>query len=135
MVSKRRKKSNKKSTRNTIISYILVIVAIGLVGFLVLENIQENQKRQKLTFQARVLQQKIRELKEKKQFLESTLSESEKQEYIEKQAREKLNLQKSGEKAVAFVLPTEESTTELPEKKNPWHPKTWWGWAKNIWPF
>ena len=87
-----------------------------------------NYRRNKLLAQINSLEKELQEAQERNALLKEGILKSGQEEYIEKIAREELNLQKEGEKAVAFVLPEEKQ--EEKKKENIWNPKTWWEWIK-----
>ena len=64
-------------------------------------------------------------MEEKKHNFQAQLNPSKQEEYLEKEAREKLNLKKPGEEVVT-VLPAEKNTPHEAEKiKQWWNPLSW----------
>ncbi len=92
---------------------------LTVVGFLVFSNFRISQRRAMLNSQIERLKTEIKAAEEKKLQLQSQVYESSREEFLEKEAREKLNLKKSGEEVVA-VLPSEEDKTEEPQKQSFW---------------
>ena len=126
---KKRKEDSQENLHSLIFSIFLVFLVVLMVGFLVYKNIQLYQHRNQLSSKIDSLREELLALEEKKKFLEGGLSEEERQIFIEEEARDKLNLQKEGEKAVAFILP-EIGENEDEKQRSPWSPKNWWEWLK-----
>ena len=81
-----------------------LLIVIIILGFLVFNNFKLNQKRQNFNALLNQLKAQIRELEEKKQSLEAEINQSQQEDYLEKKAREDLNLRKWGEQVVAFPV-------------------------------
>ena len=71
--------------------------------YLVIADIRIYQKRKKLISQVEILKNKIQDIKDKNNTLKEGISESNNNQYIEKIAREELDLQKPGEKVFSFI--------------------------------
>lgn len=126
------RRSKKRETRQTIFFSIFFGCLILLViGFLVISNWKINQKRTELSFQIEALKKEIQILEKKKQELEAGISQTEKEEYLEKEARERLDLKKPGEEVVAVLLPEKNPEEKTAKEKNFWDPRTWWEWIKS----
>ncbi|PJE69516.1 MAG: hypothetical protein COU98_01610 [Candidatus Staskawiczbacteria bacterium CG10_big_fil_rev_8_21_14_0_10_38_10] len=128
MITKYSKKRKEGVWKNIAASALLGIFSLGIIGFLIYENAKMNYRRNKLLAQINSLEKELQEAQERNALLKEGILKSGQEEYIEKIAREELNLQKEGEKAVAFVLPEEKQ--EEKKKENIWNPKTWWEWIK-----
>ena len=114
-------KSKKKTSSQPIFFYtVLGIIILIIVGFLVISNLKINKKRNELLAQINYLEKEIQTLEEKKQKLEAGVLEQGTQDYLEKEAREKLGLKKPGEEVVVVLPPKE--TSEGKTQKN----KTFW---------
>jgi len=99
---------------------------LGVVGFLVVSNFRISQKRATLDSQIERLKEDIRQVEEKKRQLGAQINQSSSEVYLEKEARERLNLKKPGEEVVTVLPSPEENKPEQTEK-----PKHWWnplGW-------
>jgi len=107
---------------------IFLIVAAGLI-FL---DFKIYQKKQQLVNQINSYKQQIEEIKEKNESLKEQISKSDDKEYIEKIAREELDMQKEGEKVVSFVMPKQESKEEQ-KAESFWSVKFWFGWLGQSW--
>lgn len=114
MVAKKQR-IKKTSRQNLFFSVLLGSAILIIVGYLVVSNLRINQKRGELEYQRRVLEEKIQELELKRQGLEAQISQTLEEDYLEKEAREKLNLKKPGEEVVA-VLPSEEEEKKPAER-------------------
>ncbi len=89
--------------------FILFIVIV-----LVIANVKIYQKKQKYITQIEDLKKKIQELQDKKVSLNEGIQNANNQIYIEKVAREELDLQKPGENVVSFI----KSTDNQPKQGN-----------------
>lgn len=97
---------------------ILIMLGGFLVLFIVLvlaiADIKIYQKKQKYISQIEELKNKIQELEDRKISLKKGIENSNNQDYIEKVAREELDLQKPGENVVSFIR----SNDNQPEQAN-----------------
>lgn len=118
MITKKTKR--RKSYPAILFSFFSVIFVFGIVGFLIFSNWKTNQQRKEFNLRIEFLQQEISVLSEKKQELETLASQLGREEYLEKVAREQLNLQKSDEKVVAILSPEEEEDKEIQKTKSFW---------------
>ena len=108
-------KSDKNKKESLFFSILLGVLVFVVIGFLIVSNLRINQRRNELNSQLRSLQQELQILEVKKTQLESGLSESLEESYLEEEARERFNLKKPGEEVVA-VLPAEEEEGDMEEK-------------------
>ena len=119
------KKEKKGSCQNIFFSVLIGSLIFIIVGFLVVSNIKMNRKRALLNIQINQLKEEVRLLEEKKHNFQAQLNPSKQEEYLEKEAREKLNLKKPGEEVVT-VLPAEKNTPHEAKKiKQWWNPLSW----------
>lgn len=109
------------------IALILVIVSVIIV-FLIVSNIKLGQKRAQINLQIAAIQRQMEELRIKNEDLKDTASKVGSPEYLEKIAREQLNLQKENEKVIAFVMPKENEVVQE-ERKGNWLINAW-EWIK-----
>ena len=105
MISEK-KKLRKDSWQNIFFSVLLGAAIFTVVGFLIVSNWKIGQRRTELNSQVEILQQQIWTLETKRQELQSQISQTEGQEYLEREARDTFNLKKAGEEVVA-ILPAE----------------------------
>ena len=90
MITKTKKIRKRKF--NLIFPIILIIGFLALVGFLVISNLKINQKRADLSARIESLKKEISDLETKNKEMKSGLSQAGEEGYIEKEARERLNL-------------------------------------------
>lgn len=109
------KKIKKAHQQNIFFSVLLGVLLFGVISFLVVSNWKINQKRAEYSAQIENLQEQLQELETKRQQLQAQISQTSGEAYLEKQARERLNLKKPGEEVVS-VLPAEETTIKELEK-------------------
>ena len=121
MVSEK-KKLRKDSWQNIFFSVLLGVAIFTVVGFLIVSNWKIGQRRAELNSQVEILQQQIWTLETKRQELQSQISQTEGQEYLEREARDTFNLKKSGEEVVA-ILPAE-GEEKIEEERSFWQ-KIW----------
>ena len=115
MIAKKGKK--KKSLQDRLFQLFFGIFAIGITIFLIVSNLRINKKREKLISQIDTLQEEIQILEEKNERLKASVSQTEQESYLEKEARERLGLKKPGEEVVAIKkIETEEPEEPEPEK-------------------
>lgn len=80
------------------------------------------QRRAGLTARIESLKKEIAELEKENEEIQAGLSQKGEEGYLEKEARERLNLKKPGEEVVVVVPPKEGEETKEP--KNFW--QKWW---------
>ena len=100
---------------------------------LVIANIKIYKKKQQLTTQIQSLENKIQETKNRNEELKEGIVKSNDSQYIEKVAREELDLQKPGEKVFSFVKAKEEGKDEKNASKNIFQNLSAWirGWFRD----
>ncbi len=133
MVSKF-KKNRKSSVREIIFPIFVTILFVLGIAFLVFSNLKINQRRQSLLSQIAKLEEEIKVQEQKNVELKAGVSQIQDQNYLEQEAREKLNLKKPGEEVISIqqiepeIVKTEQKEEE---NKNSWNPRNWWEWIKN----
>lgn len=127
------KKKQKKGRGNEKFYFIGggIVLAISS-ALLIFADINVYKDKKKLDVQISEYKKQTEEIKKKNQALEQRIAESTNDDYIEKVAREELNLQKPGEKVVAFVAPGPLPEEEAPQQ-NFFNVKNWAGWISQIW--
>ena len=126
--------ANFKKKRNSTRSWLLTIggvLVLAIVGVLLFADIHVYRKRAQLNTQIEDLQKKVQALKEKNSNLKEGIDKSDDADYIEKVAREELDLQRNGETVVSFIPPKTNDQKEVIESKNSW--QLWLGWIGGSW--
>jgi len=119
MIAKRRKK--KKSIQGIFFSILVIFFVVSITALLLVSNFKIREKRKELLSQIETVKKEIQNLEKKNQEMKAGISESQTQDYLEKEAREKLGLKKPGEEVVAIKkIQTEEKPTEQKEEKSLW---------------
>ena len=114
MIAKSRRRKNKiDSSRGLFISLVFAAILLLVGGLLFFSNWQMNQRRQQLSLKVQALEKEIAAQEKKNEELKSSLNSASQESYLEKEAREKFQLKKPGEKVVA-VLPPEETPETKP---------------------
>lgn len=119
-----RRKKEESSLQTIFFSIFLGILILAAIGFLVFSNLQINKRRTELTLRLESLKKEIEILVEKNQELTAKISQVQKESYLEKEARERLNLKKIGEEMVVVLAPEKSEENETEEKKNFF--EKWW---------
>ena len=118
MIAKTGKKKNKEETsQNRVILSLFVVIFLFMGGLLLFSNLEMIQRRKELLSRAEVLENEIASLEKKNEELKAGIASIPEESYLEKEAREKFQLKKPGEKVVT-VLPSEEipeSSSEEPK--------------------
>ena len=96
------------------------VLILGVVGFLVVSNFRISQKRAALNSQIEWLKEEISAAQERKQQLEAQINQSSGEAYLEREARERLNLKKPGEEVVIVLPSAEQETSESAQTGNKW---------------
>ena len=107
------------------------VVLFSAVILLGVADIKVYQKRQKLISQIENLKNKIQDLQNKNDDLKKGIARADDDTYIEKVAREELNLQKPGEKVVSFVKSPNQQEENRKDQKI--FLEIWLGWLGNGW--
>lgn len=127
--AKRFKKSSRppKFRRNLVrvrqtifFSTLIGCLVLLVIGFLVFSNLKISQKRAELTARIESLKKEIQILEEKNEELQAGISQGSSQTFLEKEARERLGLQKSGEQMVVVLPPEGSEEEKTKEQKNFW---------------
>ena len=114
-------KNFKAETKKNLIFKILILAILFFLAFLVGRgNFKIAQKREIAKERLISLKEELAELSKKRAELQSKISQSETPEYLERVAREELNLKKIGEKIVAFPILKEKEEEERNQEKNLW---------------
>lgn len=119
MIAKKQKK--KKSFQEIFLSVLFVFFTLAIIGLLTVSNFKIRERRKELLSQIETLEKEIQNVENKNQELKAGISESQTQDYLEKEARERLGLKKPGEEVVAIKkIQSEEEQKEVKEEKSLW---------------
>ncbi len=106
-------------------------VLLALISaYLIFSDINIYQRRRQLESQIQAYEKQIEQVKQRNEKLEQGIAQSGEDSYIEKVAREELDMQKPGEKVVAFILP-EQKQEQQKQEQGFW--ANWLGWLSGIW--
>lgn len=106
---------------------ILILIIIVFIGFFVVTNWRIAKRRAELRDRVTLLQQEVQILEEKNKELKDRKEDTESDDFIEKVAREQLELKKPGEEVI--VIQKEEPREKAIEEEE----ESWWDWIKSIW--
>lgn len=101
--------------------------------FLILADIKIYKEKQKLNDQLSGYKKQIEEIENRNKALKEGIVEADNNNYIEKVAREELDLQKQGEKVVTFIMPPPQQQNQENAQQNFFNIKTWAGWLSGWW--
>lgn len=107
--------------------FVLIIVAAMLFA-----DFKIYQRRQNLISQIDAYNKQIEEIKKRNESLKEQISKSDDKDYIEKIAREELDMQKEGEMVVSFVMPEQKSLEEQ-KTESFFSANFWFGWLGQSW--
>ena len=125
MIAKFKTIKKASSWRDIIFPVLMVSILVIIVGFLVVSNYRINKKRAEMGVRIDELKAEIQILEERRQGLEAKISQVDQDSYLEKEARERFNLKKSGEEVVAIIQPDGKSEKSKKTSKQWWNPLTW----------
>lgn len=130
MIANFRKKTKKTSLPNRIFLKLAVILFLLLLILLSFANIGNYRKRNKLISQIKTMEEKISGIKAENDRTEQNIQKVNDDSYVEKVAREELDLQKPGEKVYSFIRTTErEEQNSVKENIS----QGWLGWIGGAW--
>lgn len=105
MVTKFNKIKRDDDSQLVIFSVLLGVLFAFVVGFFIVSSYRLNARRSELNVKIDSLKREISALERQKQQLDTQISQSSQESFVEKEARERLNLQKPGENVVAILPP------------------------------
>ncbi|MFA5877936.1 MAG: septum formation initiator family protein [Candidatus Staskawiczbacteria bacterium] len=137
MVSRFRKTEKREHSSTNVLGIVAAVVILGIVGFLLVTNIEIKGKKDKLNAQIEIIKKQIAALQGKNDSLQEGIASVGDEAYIERVAREELSLQKPGEKVASFILPPQQEEVKSDTKF--WQGGYWrqwfgskWQWVKGI---
>ncbi len=101
------------------------ILFLAVSALLIFADIKIYKEKQKLKTQLDVYKKQIKEIEDRNRALKEGIAEANNNDYVEKIAREELDLQKQGEKVVTFIMPPKQ---EKQEENTPNFFESWFGW-------
>ena len=131
MVSDFNKKQNRDNLSQKFLLIFGGILILGVVALLIFANSRIYNKREKLISEIENLKNKIENIQQRNDELKQGIANAENDQYIEKVAREELDLQKEGEKVVSFVITPNQSSSNNSQSKNTL--QIWIGWLSSGW--
>lgn len=129
MISKFKKNKRSVNSPTSIFQILIILVFTGLIGFLTITDFKLNKKREESLSRLKDLKQKIQTLEKENEIFKKDISQIGSSEYLEKIAREQLNLKACGEEVVVVKKEAEENKVQTEEKKG------WWDQLKNVFNF
>ena len=120
MITKLKKKGRYRSLFS---SFFIIILTVGVIGFLIVSNLRIDKKRSELMARIESLKKEIQTLEGKKAALQSGVNISQSEENLEEAAREQFGLKKPGEEVVVVK---QEQKEEVKQEEN----KSFW---QKIW--
>lgn len=132
MISNFKKKQKGKFLKSNFSLFFIFIISLVICCALIYANFKLYKKRQILNLQLNNLKEKIENIEKTNNNLQNNILSATDDNYIEKVAREQLDLQKKDEKVVGFIINSNESNnnkeTELNNKN--WFLKMWQGFME-----
>lgn len=126
MISDFKKKQKSKSPNNNLILILSLILSLIIFIFLIIANLRIFQKKQELSLQLINLEKQTEEIKNNNTKLKEGIQKATDNDYIEKVAREQLNLQKNDESTAIFLMPKpQEEKAKNQDNQSNWFIKIW----------
>lgn len=132
MISDFNKKQKREFSANKLLLISGAILFLVITLLLFYANFKIYLKKQELTKQIDSYQKQIEEIQKKNKTLEEGIVKSDDKDYIEKIAREELDMQKEGEEVVSFEMP-ESSSAQEKRTEGFWSINFWFGWIGQSW--
>lgn len=129
MVTDFKKKQKAFSSKNIFFLIFIIFLFLLIFTMLVIANLRIMNKKKELALQMSNLQNQIADIEKSNANLKKGIAQATDANYMEKVAREELDMQKPGEKVVSFIAP---KTKPLQiEEQN--ISKKWFSWLSNSW--
>ncbi|MEK7664455.1 MAG: septum formation initiator family protein [Patescibacteria group bacterium] len=129
MITNFRKNKSKNLFHQVLFKFGGILILI-IALLLIIADVKIYQKKKQLNYQIESLKNKIQDLKSRNSSLKEGILNADKEQYIEKIAREELNLQKPGEKVISFVATESKPDQNSGEKKGIL--EVWLGWLSRL---
>ncbi len=131
MIAKFEKRKKGVFVAINLLGIVAIVLILVVIIYLTISSIKISHKKDRLDEQIASMKREIDDFEKKNIELKEGIEKVGDPEYVEKIAREELNLQKEGEKVTGFILPPDYQ--EQDEQVNYWHPKNWWSWVVSRW--
>ncbi len=115
------------SSQNVIVGLVFTFIFVGVIGFLVFQNIAIYQKRSALEKKAEQLRAQIKELENQNTQIQATIQIDQGQQYQEKVLREQGLYKKPGEQVITVLPQASQQQVQTKENKKPW-----WASLQNV---
>lgn len=129
MIANFKKKPKNFSLLNGILLKLGIVLILLVFILLAFANISNYRKRNLLISQINALEEKIEGIKKENEKIAQNIQKVNDDKYVEKVAREELDLQKPGEKVYSFIRTAEQQNNE--EQAKP--ASGWFGWLGGAW--
>lgn len=126
------KKQKSSPFGNKIFLKIAGVLFLIAAAVLIFADFKLNQKKKELLGQIASYKSQIEAIEKRNMELKEGVARADDPNYIEKVAREELDMQKEGEKVVAFVMPEKKPVEEKPQQ-NFWSSNFLPGWLSQSW--
>lgn len=118
---------HRRSTRSLLTSKALLVVAAAAIAVTVSAMVREGQRRKMVAKEIRTMQEEVARLEQQRNRLGDLIRSAESPEFLEREARLRLGLQRPGESVLivpesAGASPDRTTTPEIP----PSNPQKWW---------
>lgn len=133
MVSKFKKKQKSEVHNNFFASLFVKFFLLAIIVFLVFADIKVYKEKKKFDLQVGNLEKKVQSIKKDNDKLKEGIARADDKDYIEKIAREELDLQIQDEKVVSFIMPEPQKKEEINTDNNFWDFRNWLGMLNNSW--
>ncbi len=124
------KKKQKANLSQKIVFVFLGFLILFALVFLVVADVRTYQKKKELNAQIEGLKSKITQVQSSNDTLQQGIAQGNEAQYVEKVAREELDLQKPGETVVSFVASPTQTQNNNPPPKSFW--QNWLAWLGGI---
>ena len=119
-MSQLRKQKRQRDWQRIVFGGLFVALSLGIIGLLLSVNLKISQKKGVLTGQAEILGREFTEAKRRNEELKTDILQINTQDYLEKEARERMNLRKASEEVVVVLPLTKKSISSPGKVRNFW---------------
>ena len=128
----RKKQKSHKNPDNFFPASLIKFFFLMIIVFLIFMNVRVYKEKKKFDLQMTNLKEKIQGLQKKNDALEQNIARADDKDYIEKIAREELDLQIQNEKVITFIMPKPQQKAEIDTNNSFLNFKNWMEWFSNI---